>query len=420
MKRHLKVCLLLMMVLVVCVTPVKSLAAKQVEITWTEWWDSEWGNQNMNDLIANFEAQNPDIKINRIYNGWFDCQNKTISLAQAGTPADVMGMEGVWMSSLDKLGALEDLGPWFKKEGATYQNRFVEPAFVKYQGKVKAIYMYVYPFAIAYNENILKQKGLNPPKSLYEFKNQLKNLRNKKSNSYGIALPLSAEASNHIMCIFGLNLAQFGGKYCNADGTAAFNSKAGMKALEFLKSLVDEDLVVPGYMGMTTVQTREFTGSGQIAYTYDGPFIATIVAQRNKNITMAYVPKMKTVTGGYLVCGSGLAMSAKSTHKAEAWKFIKYMMSDQVAAKMVQTTKLPWGVKSVSKLPYVKKDPILSQCSAMVNDPHTILLPVTPESDKIQASFAENIQAAMLGKKTVKAALSDAAAKWNALVKTAK
>jgi len=392
-------------------------AADVVEITWTEWWDNEWSIEFMEQLIADFESQHPNIKVKRIHNPWWDCYNKTLALSQAGTPADVMGMEGIWMSALDKLGALEDLGPWLDKEGEAYKDRFVAPALVKYQGKIKAIFMYVYPFAIAYNPDILKEKGMNPPKSLDEFKAQLAELKDPRKNVFGTALPLSAEGTYHTMMIFGLTLAQYDGKYVNDDGTAAFNSEAGIKALTFLKSLVDEKLVVPGPLGMTAKETREYFAANQIVYTYDGPFIATITAQTNKEMKPAYVPQMKTEASAYIVGGSGLSMSAKSAHKEEAWEFIKYMMSDPISDRMMRVTGLPWGLKIIADNPFVKDDPILGECAAMTNDPGTILFPVTPEADKVQRAFAENIQAALLGQKEIEQALADAAAEWNNLIK---
>jgi len=391
-------------------------AAGEVTLTWTEWWDSEWGEEIMVDLIATFEKQNTGIKINRIYNAWFDTYNKTLAMAQVGKPADIMGMEGIWMSSLDKLGALEDLGPWFDKEGQAYKDRFVDPAFVNYKGKIKSVYMYVYPFSLVYNIKIFKDKGLEPPKNLDDLKVVLKNLRNKTTNTYGTALPMSAEAAYHVMMIYGLTLAQFGGKYVDENGMAAFNTEAGVKALQYLKDLVDADLVVPGTLGMTAVQTREFFGSEQIALTYDGPFISAISKQRNPEIQLAFVPQMHSTTGGYIVGGSGLSMSAKSEHKEEAWKFIKYMMSDEVADKLTKTTFLPWGLKSTSENPFVKNDPVLNECSAMVEDPDTILFPVTPEADSVQREFVYNIQAALNGEKDVNIAIDDAAKEWNKII----
>jgi multiple sugar transport system substrate-binding protein len=388
-----------------------------VEINWTEWWDNEWSVQFMETLLADFQKLKPAIKVNRIHNPWFDCYNKTLALAQAGTPADVMGMEGIWMSALDKLGALEDLGPWYTKEGAAYKNRFVEPALVQYQGKIKSVYMYVYPFAIAYNPNLVTAKGLTPPKNLNEFKSDLAKLREPAKNIYGTALPLSAEASYHIMMIFGLTLAQYGGTYVNADGTAAFNSAAGRKAVAFLKSLVDEKLVAPGPLGMTATETREYFSAERIAFTYDGPFIAVIAAQTNKTIKPAFVPQMKTESSAYIVGGSGLSMSAKSSHKQQAWEFIKYMMSDEIADRMMRVTKLPWGIKGIEKNDFIKADPILRECPAMINDPKTLIFPVTPEADRVQRSFAENIQAALSGAKGIDEALATAESEWNALVK---
>jgi len=126
---------------------------------------------------------------------------------------------------------------------------------------------------------------------------------------------------------------------------------------------------------------------------------------------------MTTTADSYLVGGSGLSMSAMSTHKKEAWEFIKYMMSPAVADTMVKVTGLPWGLKSVANNPYVMKDPVLKQTAAMINAKGTILFPVLANADKVQAAFAANLQAAIQGQKTVQAALADSASSWDSLIK---
>jgi len=45
-------------------------AEEVVEINWLEWWDSEWGEDTMVELIARFEAGNPGIQVVRTGVGW--------------------------------------------------------------------------------------------------------------------------------------------------------------------------------------------------------------------------------------------------------------------------------------------------------------------------------------------------------------
>jgi len=392
-------------------------ATAKTKIVWVEWWKNEWSSSVMDKLVSGFEAKYPNVTVDVIDHNWWDTHNTEIAMAQAGTQQDVLGMEGVWMSTLDKLGMLENLGPWLDKEGAAYKDRFVGPALVKYRGEIKAIYIYVYPFAVAYNPPMLKAAGLQPATSLTELISQLKTLTDPKKNVYGASLALSSDAAYQAMMTFGLFLAQYGGQFENADGTAAFNSPAGVKALDYMKSLVDQKVIVPDPLAQTAKQTREYFAANETPYTFDGPFITTITKQANPDLTPAYTPPMTTAAGGYVVSGSGLSMSAKSQHKQEAWDFIKYMMSDPVASMMVKVTGLPWGIKSMASDPFVQSSAVLSQAPAMIQNPNSILFPVIPNADKVQTAFINNIQAAVQGQKSVQQALSDAADSWNSLVK---
>ena len=390
---------------------------KRTHIVWVEWWRNEWGDGVMSKLVKGFEAQHPGIAVDLIDHNWWDTHNTEIAMAEAGSEQDVLGMEGIWMSTLDKMGMLQDLGPWLDRESAAYKDRFVRPALVKYHGQIKAIYIYVFPFAVAYNPPMLKAAGLTPATSLPELMSQLHALTNPKKNVFGASLALSSDSAYQAMMTFGLFLAQYGGKFENPDGTAAFNSPAGVLALKYMKDLVDQKVIVPDPLGQSATQTREYFAANETPYTFDGPFITTITKQANPDLDPAFTPPMRTTDGGYLVSGSGLSMSAKSQHKQEAWDFIKYMMSDQVASMMVKVTGLPWGLKSMSTDPFIESSPVLRQAPAMIANPHSILFPVISNADKVQTAFINNIQAAMQGQKSVSQALDDAAAAWNSLAK---
>src|SRR6266851_4696976 len=83
-----------------------------VELKWLQWWVTEWGADTHHQLIADFEAAHPNIKVTVTDVPWPDMPPKLQAAAAGKEVYDVFGTEGSWISSLVKQNYAEDLGPW--------------------------------------------------------------------------------------------------------------------------------------------------------------------------------------------------------------------------------------------------------------------------------------------------------------------
>jgi ABC-type glycerol-3-phosphate transport system substrate-binding protein len=111
-------------------------------------------------------------------------------------------------------------------------------------------------------------------------------------------------------------------------------------------------------------------------------------------------------------------MNAKSQHKEEAWAFIKYLYSADVAVKMTKTISLPWATKAAMDSLKGSDDPILRYIPDFANQDakHNVLFPVLPEAEKLVDSFKLAFQQAVTGQKDTKVALDEAAATWKEIL----
>lgn len=221
---------------------------------------------------------------------------------------------------------------------------------------------------------------------------------------------------------FGFRLAQEGGKWFDEKGNVAFNSPEGVAALNWWKDFYNMNLVVLGSLGEDQSLMLEFVASGQVATVIDGPFIWTKARQINPAIKLAYAPPWKAKTGGYSWACSGIGMNAKSQHKEEAWKFIKYLYSKEVAVNMTQTISLPWATKAAMESLKGSEDPILRYIPDFANqDPHhNVLFPVLPEAEKLIDAFKLAFQQALTGQQEAQTALNEAAAVWKDILDKSK
>ncbi len=392
-----------------------ALAQDKVTLNWLEWWDPEYSAATMDKLVAGFEATHPNITIQRTAVPWGNMYDNLVTSAQSATATyDLMGMEFIWMTGLDKLGMFEDLTPWFAKAPKEWQDARADGTQVSWNGQVSMAYWYIFPYSLAYNVDMLEKAGVKPPTNWDEFVAAVKALRDEKNGTYGFGISAGTNLTATYFYLGGL-LQQLGGSMLDKDGQPSFNSPEGVKAMEDWKALYDSGYVVPGSPSETIQSTREYFAAGKIAMIWDGPFIGSIAKQTNPNIKVAYAPAWKDTTGGYVWAGSGLAMAKNSAHKEETWEFLQYLLSSDVAKMMTEATSIPYATKDIfSDVLPNSTDPILSQIPAMLTqDPdHNYFLHPIPEFETTHDALMQSFQEILSGDKDAKTALDEAAAVW--------
>jgi len=400
--------------------PYAAVGQTSVQIKWLEWWVNEWGAANHAKLISDFEKANPSIKVIVVDTQYPNMAGKLNAAAAGGENYDVFGTEGSWLSGLNKLGYVEDLGPWLAKDKA-FADSLTTVTPLRLNGKTLALALYLIPYQFAYNVDYFNKAQLKPPTNWNEFVQVEQRLRDKAAGKYGMSMPLS-DGGFILTRYFGFRLAQEGGRLFDDNGKVVFNSPQGVAAVNWWKNFYSMGLVVPGSLGENQTQMLEFLASGQVNTVIDGPFIWSKAKQIDANIKLAYAPAWRAQTGGYFWGTSGVGMSAKSQNKDAAWKFIQYLYSRDASVGMTKAISLPWATKAAMDSLKGSSDPMLSQIPAFASqDPaHNLLEPVLPEANKLVDTLKIDFQDAVTGKKDPKAALDDAASVWQAELDKAK
>lgn len=383
-----------------------------VEIKWLEWWQTSWV-ENQEQLIADFEATHPHIKVTIVDTPWNGMAEKLQAAAAGGGEAyDVLGMENEWIASLDKQGYLENLDPWLEQD-PEFADRLLPATPMKLYGETKGLCLYLIPYQFAYNVDAFAEKGLEPPTNWEEFVQVLEALRDESTNSYGMSMPLQ-DASFIMTRYFPFRLAQEGGQWFDENGRVAFNSPEGVAALQWWVDFYQKGLVVPGSMGEDQNLMAEFLASEQTVATIDGPFIPETIRAINPEVKMAYAPPWHDKTGGYSWACSGISMAANSQHKEEAWEFINYLYSEKVSTEFAKKIAYVWATKAGLEWIGESDDPFLKWVPAMAEqDPeHNVVYPTLPEGEKLHDVFKQAFQEALRGEKDPQTALDEAAAIW--------
>jgi multiple sugar transport system substrate-binding protein len=415
MKRYTLIALIVVLGLALVLPATTSARQDKVTLHWLEWWSAESDITAIDELVTQFEAEHPNIKIERTAVPWGNMYENLVTSAQSPEAMyDIVGMEWIWMTGLDKLGLFEDLRPWIEQAPADWQAQRVPGTAVEWAGQVEMIYWYIFPYSLAYNIDMLAAAGVEPPTNWDEFVAAATALRDEEKGVYGFSMSMGQNNSAVYFYLAGL-LQQLGGSFLDADGNPNFNSPEGVKAMEMWKEFYDAGLAVPGSLAETHTDTREYFATGKIAMIWDGPFIGSIARQVNPDIKVAYAPAWWNVTGGYVWAGSGLAMAQNSKHKEEAWEFLQFMLSSDAALKLTPAMGYPYACNVVfdDVLPN-SDDPILREIPAMLTqDPeHNYFTQPIPEYETTHDALMLAEQEILAGDKPAQEALDEAAAVW--------
>lgn len=393
---------------------------EQVTITWLGWWVNEWGDAH-DKLIAGFEEEHPNIKVEAVFVPYPDMNARLTSAAAAGdTEYDFFGAESGWLPGLLREGYVEQLDEWLEND-PEFTDKLVPTAPRVFQGNTYGLNLYENVYQFAYNVDMFEEAGLEPPTDWDEFIEVMEALKDEDANQYGMSMPLQ-DGGFILTRYFGFRLAQEGGKLLDEDGNVAFNSPEGVRAMEWWRDFYQKELVVPGSMGEDQTLMLEFVANGQVAGIIDGPFILSKAQEIDPEIQLAYAPAWTAETGGYYWSGSGLAMNANSDKKEAVWEFFKYIYSDEVSVELTSSIGYPISTKAAMASLDSSDNPMLKQIPAMASqDPeHNIGSPVLPESAAMVQALQLAFQQVVTGEKEPQEALDEAAAVWQEAYDNAK
>ncbi|MEA1963569.1 MAG: sugar ABC transporter substrate-binding protein [Candidatus Aerophobetes bacterium] len=423
--RSIGMALIIGLVLSLCVG--LGFAQQKVKLTWSEWWDQEWGRETIDWIISSFEKEHPNVEVETVFAPHAQYMDKLLTLCQAGEAPDVMSMEVTWAANFDKLGVFKDLDPLISEAGPEFASRHNPGWDSWWRDRIIMTYLYTMSYGIYYNKRMFEEKGIEPPTNWEEFRSALRKFHEPEKHQWGIALPLAMKSSAHFTLYnFWTRLIQAGGRMTDEEGLACFNSDAGVKALTYWGSLLAEGLVYPGAvrgaLGIGEKEMIELFSAEQVPTQLTGPFLKTQVLQRNPEMedNIALSPPFKDVTSGYLITGSGVSLSSQSEHPELAWEFIKHLLSDKVASKMVKERSLFWANTKALEFPGIKDDLTLRYLPEMIGDPASQPWSVLPQLGDLCDALMKNAQEYFLGKKDAQTALDGAVDYWNKVIKEAR
>jgi len=316
----------------------------------------------LEQFITEFEAKNPDVHI--VANFTPDLMTQFLPLLQAGNLNDITFITSAAFVPYLSSGRLEPL----PDEYAAKLKTILQPAALAPVTRGDKMYAVPYNFypnsgVIMYNKALWDAAGLDPStaKTWEEFMTLAQGVT--KHDASGAMTQSGFSAQQEPVTMYFAWLLQYGGKPFNDNGTAAFNSEAGKKALQTYADLYQK-WKVDDYEFTATVQGFN---QGQVASTMIGPWYDSIVSKDHPNINVGHtvqppLPGTDPKKPPYWVLQETWShlVSAQGAKKEATWRFINFLLQPEIAARWSQFSgEMPTVIEALNK-PEVVKTPYIA------------------------------------------------------------
>ena len=401
--------------LTLCFVLMSSFAWADVTIEFIQWWAPELPEGSFREIMDEFEAQNPGIKVELISGPYSNTRDQIVTGAATGTLSDVVGLDGAWVNDLAKQGAIAPLDDLM---ASTNFDAGQVAAIIKLDGKsyMFPVASFVYPIFV--NLDLLEAAGIeNLPANRSEFVEAAKKLTDSSKNQYGWVLPLSLQSPNGVQNDVMSWVWASGGSMLK-DGKPDLTNDDVISALKFIESMYKDGVISPGSFAKQEQDKVEEFVNGRIGMMVDTLAHINMIRERNPELNFA-ISDFPAVDGydgkkGLPYAAWGIGVSESSEHKEEAWKLVSYLMSAEVNSKLVSIANAFAG-NVHAKPDFVAADELFGkgfeifQSGYLANE--FVGLPVAEE---LMRMFDEEIQKMLEGNQTAEEAAAKAQAKWEA------
>ncbi len=369
-------------------------------------------------IVAGFEKENPDIKVNAIYSGNYDdTRVRALSALNSGEPAQLAVMFSIDAYDLieqDLIVPFDDL-----VEDKAWLDSFY-PALMangKIEGKTWGIPFQRSTIVAYYNKDLFRAAGLDPespPTTWYDLISMGKKLT--KGDTYGIMIP----STGYPYWMFQALAIQNGVEVMAGDGlSTSFDDPKVVETLEFWKSLSADYGVMPtGTVEWGTL--RQAFLEGQTAMMWHSTGNLTAVKKNAEfDFGVAMLPGNKRLGSP---TGGGNFYIFKDTsdeEKAAAMKLIEYMTAPEQAAEWSIATGYmgvsPAAYETEALKSYTKDFPPALVARNQLE--HAVAEFSTFETARVRDGLNNAIQSALTGAKEPKEALEEAQKSADRLLK---
>ena len=379
----------------------------------------------IDQIARDFEAQNPDIKVNMEYLGYDFIHDKITTGMAANPPAyDAVMIDVIWPDEFIKAGYLLDVTDRVTPE----MKSGMFPASwngVTRNGKIYGMPWLMDVKYFMYNQDMLQKAGItNPPTTWEELVDQAKTIKDKGVAEFPIIW--SWNQKEGVVCDYAVLLFGNGGSFVDASGKPAFNNEKGVQALTWMKQTIDDGLTNPSSVSSdeNAVEADFLAGKSAFAVNWLFQYSDSNDASKSQIAGQAAFAPMPVfqagmdagVKGSSVDGSSSFAVMATTPFPDQTWKFLTYLASNEVQTKYSKEMLPVWQTDfegdALKTLEGATTTNPVTVPAFLAQFPYANERPTVAYYNEASAALQLAIQEALTGVKSPKDALDEAAAKW--------
>ncbi|MFD0958253.1 ABC transporter substrate-binding protein [Paenibacillus chungangensis] len=301
-----------------------------VTITYALWSpDQEPG---IRQVLDQFEADNPGIKVKMENTPWDEYWTKLEAAATGGVAPDVFWMHANQFVKYASNGILLDVGNLMNTDD--YPSSLSE--LYQYDGVQYAVPKDFDTVALFYNTKLFDDKGIPYPDDTWDYDKLLmvaKQMTDQEKGIYGFGAPNTNHQGYY-------NLIYQNGGYVIADDKthSGYNQPEAIAAVQFYKDLIDKHQVSPTVEQFSDTDAMALFAADKLAMLFLGSWKMSALI-KNEDIkdhfNMTVLPEWQERATIYN--GLGHSISSTTEHPEEAKKLIEFLASKEAQDMLSKT-----------------------------------------------------------------------------------
>ncbi|MHA3980587.1 ABC transporter substrate-binding protein [Halovulum sp. GXIMD14794] len=312
-------------------------ASAQAQQVTLEFWDNQQTESGLSqfqqEAVDRFMQENPDIKVEVTTIPYPEYQQRLLTAVQGGNAPDVATLDQIWVGAFAQAGAIADLTEQAEGAGIS-RDQFFGGAW---DSAVFNDSLYGMPFNVDvwqfsfYNNALLEAAGV-APSELATFEG-MRAAAEKLTGDGKFGVGLFGHRGEDTVVVVNSFIFSNGGRVLADDGSCALSQPEAVEAMAYLQDLAQ--FAPDGILNASSGSMRELFLNGSLAVEF-WPALEQPTLQKS-DIDWGFVngtaPEGMTPVGTF--GGWNLAVFESSEHKDAAWKFIEFMVREDVNGDVV-------------------------------------------------------------------------------------
>jgi multiple sugar transport system substrate-binding protein len=363
--------------------------------------------ETLKEILADFEKENPNIKVELISPPFDQADSKIMTMLGAKQDLDVMEARDNNVAELVNNNYLEPLEDYTAKWDDYATVSGTARVVGSIDDKLYFLANALYQRQMFYRKDWFDEAGIQVPATYQEMYEAGKQLTDPSKNRYGFSFrggPGSNSTSDALIMSYNQANINLEDPLFLKSGGTIFSTPEAQAAMELYVNIYKETSPKDSVNWGFAEQVQAFT-SGVTAILLQDPDVIQTVQDSMEASTWATAPLPAGPTGKALVStgAAGWAMVKNSKHKEEAWKLVEFLSSPEQNTKLAKSTGvIPLHTTATSD-PFFQSGPYKTLLD-MTAEPDTFINYKTvsyPGSSEWGKMAMDNNQAILLDKATI-------------------